>query len=66
MWFKYMAKDKRSLAIIMLAFILFNITIPFSYSAYADLQVKEVQKAGDVVKDGDVVKKKLFQKIKVC
>ncbi|AUS07579.1 hypothetical protein C1X05_01040 [Laceyella sacchari] len=57
MWFKYMAKHKRSLAIIMLAFILFNITIPFSYPAYADLQVKEVQKSGDVQKDGDLVKK---------
>jgi hypothetical protein len=56
MWFK-MAKHKRLLAIIMLAFILFNITIPFSYPAYADLQVKEVQKSGDVQKDGDVVKK---------
>ncbi|PRZ13268.1 hypothetical protein CLV36_10977 [Laceyella sediminis] len=57
MWFKYMAKHKRLFAIIMLAFILFNITIPFSYPAYADLQVKEVQKSGDVQKDGDVVKK---------
>jgi hypothetical protein len=56
MWFK-MAKHKRLLAIIMLAFILFNITIPFSYPAYADLQVKEVQKSGDVQKDGDLVKK---------
>ncbi|UWE03806.1 hypothetical protein [Laceyella sacchari] len=57
MWFKYMVKHKRLFAIIMLAFILFNITIPFSYPAYADLQVKEVQKSGDVQKDGDVVKK---------
>ncbi|UWE03802.1 hypothetical protein [Laceyella sacchari] len=57
MLFKHINKHKRLFAIIMLAFILFNITIPFSYSAYADLQVKEVQKAGDVVKNGDVVKK---------
>jgi hypothetical protein len=57
MLFKHINKHKRLFAIIMLAFILFNITIPFSYPAYADLQVKEVQKSGDVQKDGDVVKK---------